>query len=52
MRKPLSKELEDERPRLEVGFIANKNLFILLTSNSFNSYVAANYDFPNIVEQR
>jgi hypothetical protein len=24
MRKPLSQPLEDERPRLEVGFIANK----------------------------
>ncbi len=24
MRKPLSKLFEDERPRLEVGFIANK----------------------------
>jgi hypothetical protein len=38
MRKPLSRPLEDERPRLEVGFIANKNLFFRET-RKLNSYV-------------
>jgi hypothetical protein len=39
MRKPLSRPFQDVRPRLEVGFIANKNLLLRIVRKLINSYV-------------